>query len=80
MDRSNAHRIVNRIYKMAGIRKKGLHLLRHTLAMRLTQRGVNPLIVKKILRHSNIASTSIYAKASENTVADALKADLPAGP
>jgi len=80
LNRSNANRIVNRIYKRAGIRKKGLQLLRHTLAMRLTQRGVNPLIVKKILRHSNIASTSIYAKATDNTVADALKADLPAGP
>ena len=79
LNRSNAYRIVNRIYKRAGIRKKGLHLLRHTLAMRLTQRGVNPLVVKKILRHSNIASTTIYAKATENTVADALKADLPAG-
>lgn len=73
LDRTNAYQIVNRIYKKAGIRKEGLHLLRHTLAMRLTQRGVNPVVVKKILRHSNIATTTIYAKATEGAVADAMK-------
>ncbi len=39
LNRSNAYRIVNRIYKRAGIRKKGLHLLRHTLATRLSPKG-----------------------------------------
>ncbi len=76
LDRTNAYQIVNRMYKRAGIRKEGLHLLRHTLAMRLTQRGVNPIVVKKILRHSNIATTTIYAKATEGAVADAMKVDL----
>ncbi len=73
LDRTNAYQIVNRIYKKAGIRKKGLHLLRHTLAMRLTQKGVNPIVVKKILRHSNIATTTIYAKATSESVSEALK-------
>ncbi len=73
LDRTNAYQIVNRIYKKAGIRKRGLHLLRHTLAMRLTQKGVNPIIIKKILRHSNIATTTIYAKATSESVSEALK-------
>lgn len=75
LNRSSAYLIINRVYKRAGIRKKGLHLLRHTLAMRLTQRGVNPVVIKKILRHANIATTTIYAKASESSVADAMKID-----
>lgn len=79
LNRTNAYQIVNRIYKKVGIKKEGLHLLRHTLAMRLTQRGVNPIVVKKILRHSNIATTTIYAKATEGAVADAMKVDLKEG-
>lgn len=54
----------------------GLHLLRHTLAMRLTQRGVSLVVIKKILRHSNIATTTIYSKSTEEAVADAMKVDL----
>lgn len=72
-NRSNAFTVVNSIYRRAGIRKQGLHLLRHTLAMRLTQRGVNPITIKKILRHSNIATTTIYAKATEESVVEAIQ-------
>jgi integrase/recombinase XerD len=73
LDRSNAFTIVNNIYKKARIRKKGLHILRHTLAMRLTQNNTNLVTIKKILRHSNIATTTIYAKATEKSVVEALK-------
>ena len=72
LDRVSASTIVNRIYTKAGIMKKGLHILRHTLAMRLTQRDVNPIVIKKILRHSNIATTTVYAKANQESVAKAL--------
>jgi len=68
-NRSNAFEVVNNLYIKAQIyNKKGLHLLRHTLAMRLTQRDVNPVIIMKILRHSNIATTTIYAKATEESI------------
>jgi len=75
LNRTNAYQIINRIYKKAGIKKKGLHLLRHTLAMRLTQKGVNLVVIKKILRHSNIATTTIYSKSTEEAVADAMKVE-----
>jgi integrase/recombinase XerD len=70
--RDNALTIVNRIYKRAGVMKTGLHILRHTLAMRLTKRDVNPVVIKKILRHSNLNTTAIYAKATEESVEKAL--------
>jgi len=73
LNRTSAYLIVNRIYKKAGIQKDGLHLLRHTLAMRLTQRGVSLVVIKKILRHSNIATTTIYSKSTNEAVADAIK-------
>lgn len=72
LNRSNAFLIINRIYAKVGISKRGLHLLRHTLAMRLTQKGVSTLVIKKILRHSNIATTTIYAKATNDMVKEVL--------
>jgi len=73
LNRRNALSIVNGIYKRAGVKKQGLHILRHTLAMRLTEQDTNPLVIKKMLRHSNLATTTMYAKASNNSVADAIK-------
>lgn len=72
-NRSNAFEVVNNLYIKAKIyNKKGLHLLRHTLAMRLTQRKISPLTIMKILRHSNIATTTIYAKATQENINNAL--------
>lgn len=72
LNRTSAFIIINRLYDKALIKKRGLHLLRHTLAMRLTQRGVSVLVIQKILRHSNIATTTIYAKATPQNIANAL--------
>lgn len=72
LNRTNAFAIINKIYEKSLISKKGLHLLRHTLAMRLTDRGVSPLVIQKILRHSNINTTTIYAKATAKNVAEVL--------
>lgn len=74
LGRSNAYTIINRIYKRSGIDKKGLHLLRHTLAMKLTREGTDLVVIKKILRHSSIATTTIYARATEKSVASSLLA------
>lgn len=72
-NRSNAFEVVNNLYLKAQIyNKKGLHLLRHTLAMRLTQRDVDLITIMKILRHSNIATTTIYAKATEESINEAI--------
>lgn len=68
LDRHNAFRIVSNIYKQAGISKKGLHALRHTLGMRLTKRDVNPLVIQRVLRHSSLATTTVYAKAEKEDV------------
>ncbi|HEF1370861.1 TPA: tyrosine-type recombinase/integrase [Campylobacter jejuni] len=72
LNRSNAFLIVNNIYAKALISKKGLHLLRHTLAMRLTAKGTNFVVIQKILRHANLNTTTVYAKATNDTVKAAL--------
>lgn len=76
LNRSNAFIIINKIYKKAFIRKTGLHLLRHTLAMQLTNKNINLSVIQKILRHSNIATTTVYAKATKQSQIGALKTIL----
>lgn len=72
MTRQGAFQIVNNIYKRGGIKKDGLHLLRHTFAMRMKLRGVDIVDIKDALRHSSINTTMIYAKATKQSVINAV--------
>ncbi len=75
LSRSEAFSLMTGLYKHALIEKQGLHILRHTLAMRLVAKGTNLSVIQKILRHSNINTTTIYAKATTNTIEAALVDD-----
>lgn len=48
--------------RKAGLRGFKLHSLRHTFATRLIELGVDVITVSKILGHSDIKTTMIYAK------------------
>ena len=74
LKRENAYMILNKLYRKANIFKSGVHILRHSFAMRLVKQGVNPLIIQKAMRHSNIATTMVYAKADEGDVLGAIGA------
>lgn len=65
VDRSNMFRMTCRLFKLSGIKKTGVHILRHTLAMRLAARNVDILHIQKIMRHANIQTTMIYAHSTE---------------
>lgn len=71
--RENAYVIVSNHYKRAGFIQTGLHILRHTLAMRLTENNTDILVIKETLRHSSYNSTTVYAKASSKRVSSGLK-------
>lgn len=72
LKRDEAYRIVNSIYKKALISKTGLHILRHTFAMRLTQNGESPFVIQRLLRHNSLATTTVYAKANISDMGQAL--------
>ena len=73
LDRHAAYRIAKRLFRKAGIfHKSGLHILRHSLAMRLVKQKVDPIRIQKVLRHASITSTMVYAKADEKDVLEAL--------
>jgi len=56
-----------------GKRKQGLHIYRHTAAMRLYRKKKDILTVKKLLRHANIQTTMIYANADNSDLAAAMR-------
>lgn len=56
--------LVRRALKRAGLKLefKGSHLLRHSLASNLLHRGASLSEIGQLLRHSELATTQIYAK------------------
>jgi integrase/recombinase XerD len=74
IDRTHIYQALERLYKRAGIEKKGVHILRHTLARRLVDENVNLETIRDILGHTNIAITQkFYAKTQEKNKIAALK-------
>jgi len=73
INRSNFYVSVSNIMQNLDIKKKGLHILRHTCAMRLFRKTGNLLVLKETLRHSDIKTTMIYAHAEKRDIADAMR-------
>lgn len=62
---------ITKVLKKAGLRGS-LHTLRHTFASHLVQNGVDLYTVSKLLGHSSIKTTEIYAHLSPNTYQKAI--------
>lgn len=62
--------IVHRALARAGIRsaRRGAHLLRHSLAVRMLRRGASLVEIGEILRHRRLDTTAIYAKVDLTTL------------
>lgn len=68
MDRIQLSKMVNSIYRRAGVKASGVHVLRHTAAKSLLADGVSIVVVQSLLGHSSIQTTSIYANPTEDIV------------
>jgi len=68
MCRIQLSKMVNSIYKKAKIDASGVHILRHTAAKRLIQKGTSIVTVQSILGHSSIQTTAIYANPTEDMI------------
>jgi site-specific recombinase XerD len=54
--------VVQRACQSAGIAHVGAHRLRHALATELLREGASLIDISQVLRHSDLATTAIYAK------------------
>lgn len=62
-----------RAAKKAGVKNARLHDCRHTFASHLVQAGVPLLVIKELMRHSDIQSTMIYAHLTPDLQRQALE-------
>jgi site-specific recombinase XerD len=54
--------VVERACRRAGLPPAGAHRLRHGLATEMLRRGATLTGISQVLRHSDLATTAIYAK------------------
>lgn len=72
-DYTNQRRVFRRIMRHAGLKGIGWHSFRHTFASQLCMAGVDIVTVSKLLGHSSIATTMIYAHLTGDHVTDAVR-------
>ena len=72
------YRIINRYFsKVSSKVKKSPHILRHTFATHLLNKGADLNSVKELLGHSSLASTQVY---THNSIAELKKVHASAHP
>jgi site-specific recombinase XerD len=66
--------VCNKIGKSAGVKGKiSLHKYRHTFASQLVQNNVRIELIQKLLEHSSIKETMIYAHLKSDSLHDEVK-------
>ena len=71
LTRGSVGRLFARAKERAGIQKRvSPHSLRHGFATHLLERGVNILVIQRLLGHRSLRSTEIYTHVAENYVSD----------
>lgn len=63
------HNVIRRACRRVGLPDSGSHVLRHTLACRLVEKGSSLKEVADVLRHRSLETTRIYAKLDTQNLA-----------
>ena len=78
IDRWYVYRIVKKyLSKVTDIEKKSPHILRHSSATEMLNRGADLLAVKEILGHENLSTTQIYTHVSVEQLKKSYKSAHP---
>jgi len=72
MHRAELYTMLERLYKKLYIKKRGVHMLRHTFGKRMVQKNVNLSTIKEMMGHENIQTTMIYARSDERSMIEAI--------
>ena len=74
------YRVVKKnLAKTSSLEKKSPHILRHTYATHLLNRGADLNAVKELLGHSNLAATQVYTHTTFEKLRDSYKQAHPRG-
>jgi len=74
------HEIAVRAFKVAGIEHKaGCHILRHSIATHLLERGCDIRFIQMLLGHKKLSSTQIYTRVSIQKLKEIHRNTHPAG-
>jgi site-specific recombinase XerD len=65
--------MIEKLFKRLGVKKRGVHLLRHTFGKKMVQKNVNLSTIKELMGHENIQTTMIYARSDEASMIAAIK-------
>ncbi len=72
MHRAELYTMLDRLYKKLYIKKRGVHMLRHTFGKRMVQKNINLSTIKEMMGHENIQTTMIYARSDERSMIEAI--------
>jgi integrase/recombinase XerD len=67
LSEDSIRRTVHRLARSAGVGRVTPHMFRHTFATLLLDRGVDLRVIQRLLGHSSIVTTTIYAQVSEHS-------------
>lgn len=73
IDRKNLYNIIFNILETNNVKKRGVHLLRHTFARNLVSNNISISTIKTLMGHSNLETTMIYAKTNEANMINAIQ-------
>jgi integrase/recombinase XerD len=79
LTRSTVGRIVKELGRRVGIRQANPHLLRHSFATHLLERGADIRAIQELLGHTYLTSTQVYTRISNNAVAATFRKFHPRG-
>lgn len=77
LSEDSIRRRVRRIARLAGVGHVTPHMFRHTFATMLLDRGADLRVIQRLLGHSSIVTTTIYAQVTEHSQRKVLNAANP---
>jgi len=72
MHRVELYTMLDKLYSRLYIKKRGVHILRHTFGKRMVKKNVNLSTIKELMGHENIQTTMIYARSDEKGMIEAI--------
>lgn len=79
MNRSSLSTIVRELGRRSGIGKVSPHVMRHSFATHLLERGADIRAIQELLGHTYLTSTQVYTRISNNAVRSAFRRFHPRG-